>query len=144
MRKAAAAAAVVVGVVGATVILPGGPASALVPQHQVTLTGSAEVPGPGDPNGRGEFTWSLDGQQLCYLLSVKRIGTAAAAHIHRGGPDVAGPVKVELMAPTPASAACVEVAAGLADKLRKNPGRYYVNVHNAKYPGGAVRAQLNS
>jgi len=118
------------------------PAGATVPQRESRLTGATEAPRPGDPNGRGEFSWSLDGTRLCYLLSVTRIGTAAAAHIHRGRAGVAGPVKVELSAPTPASAECVDVAAGLAEKLRKTPGRYYVNVHNAAYPGGAVRGQL--
>ena len=118
-------------------------AVAEVPQHRVTLTGAREVPGPGDGNGRGSFSWSLDGTRLCYLLSAKRIGTAAASHIHRGKSGVAGPVKVELTAPTPASAACTTVGAGLATALRTHPRRFYVNVHNAAYPAGAIRAQLH-
>ena len=68
-------------VVAAVVALPvvtlaGGPALATVPQREARLTGAAEVPGPGDADGRGQFTWSLDGTRLCYLLSVKRIETA--------------------------------------------------------------------
>ena len=58
-------------------------------------------PGPGDSNGRGQFSWSLDGQRLCYLLSAKKIGPAAAAHIHRGAAGVAGPVRIELQPPSP-------------------------------------------
>lgn len=125
------------------VLVPSGTAYAEVPQHKVVLTGAQEAPDPGDTNGRGEFSWSLDGQQLCYLLSAKRIGTAAAAHIHRGARGVAGPVKVELLAPVPgASAACVDLTAGLANALRAHPRRFYVNVHTAAFAGGAVRAQL--
>ncbi|MDQ1627013.1 MAG: hypothetical protein QOI54_757 [Actinomycetota bacterium] len=130
----AAVAALVVG--GST------PALAQVPQHQVTLRGSAEVPGPGDPDGRGQFTWSLDGNRLCYLLSVKKFKTAAAAHIHRGNSKTAGPVVVPLVAPTPASAACVALRAGLAKALRDHPRRFYVNVHNVQFPNGGLRAQL--
>jgi len=133
-----------VAVAAAAILAGGGPALAQVPQQQVTLTGAQEAPDPGDPNGRGQFTWSLDGQRLCYLLSVKRIGTAAAAHIHRSGVGVAGPVRVTLAAPAPrASAGCVDLSATLAAKLRDYPRRFYVNVHNAKYPGGAIRGQLS-
>ncbi|MCY7372949.1 MAG: CHRD domain-containing protein [Spirochaetaceae bacterium] len=140
MRRITVLAAAVLAL---SVMLPGGSALAQVPQQQVTLTGAQEVPDAGDPNGRGQFTWSLDGTRLCYLLSVKRIATAAAAHIHRGARGVAGPVKITLVAPAPkASAACVDIAAGLATKLRDNPRRFYVNVHNADFPDGAIRGQL--
>ena len=40
------------------------------------------------------------------------------------------------------SGGCVELEADLAKALTDNPGGYYVNVHKAAYPGGAVRAQL--
>ena len=130
-------------VVSAAVCFGGGAAVAQVPQDRVTLTGGQEVPGPGDRNGRGQFSWSLDGKRLCYLLSVKKIQTAAAAHIHRGVRGVAGPIKVELQAPAPtASAGCVDLAPGFAKALRDHPRRFYVNVHNAKFPAGAVRGQL--
>lgn len=141
MRVATTLAAT--AVVLTTLIVPAGAAVAQVPQHSVRLTGAKEAPDPGDANGLGQFSWSLDGQRLCYLLSATRIGTAAAAHIHRGAVGVAGPVKVELQAPaTGASAACVTLAAGLATKLREHPRRFYVNVHTAAFPGGAIRAQL--
>jgi hypothetical protein len=142
MRKVSSVAAV--ALVSAVFCLPGGTAVAQVPQHHVTLTGAREAPGPGDKNGRGEFSWSLDGTRLCYLLTAKRIGTAAAAHIHRGKVGVAGPVKIELQAPNRASATCVTIDAGLASKLRDHTRKYYVNVHTAAFPNGAIRAQLTS
>jgi len=141
MRARSAVLAVVL-VLGAVVTLPV-VAVAEVPQHTVTLTGAQEVPGPGDGNGRGQFSWSVDGTTLCYLLSVKRIGTTAAAHIHRAKAGVAGDVVVELTAPNKASADCLTISSSLANALRTHPRRFYVNVHNVPHPTGAIRAQLH-
>ena len=115
------------------------------------LTGAKEVDaqgntGTGDRNGRGSFSATLDGRQLCYGIQVKNINDPAAAHIHRGGRTVAGPVVQELEAPTSgdpgASSACVRLSRSLARSLRSNPGRFYVNVHTPDLPNGAVRGQL--
>ena len=115
------------------------------------MTGAKEVDvqgntGTGDRNGRGSFSATLDGRQLCYGIQVKNINDPVAAHIHRGGKTVAGPVIQELDAPTSgdpgASSACVRVSRSLARSLRSNPGRFYVNVHSADLPNGAVRGQL--
>jgi hypothetical protein len=126
----------------ATLAVGSAPAVAQVPQHRVTLTGAAE-PHPADRDGRGQFTWSLDGNRLCYLLSVRKFRTATAAHIHRGRRGVDnGAVVQPLETPTPASAACVTMAAALATAIRSHPARFYVNVHNAQFPGGGLRAQL--
>jgi hypothetical protein len=70
---------------------------------QASLTGEKEVPGPGDPNGRGEAEVKVYEAKVCYELEVERIKPATAAHIHRGGPSVAGPIVVELKAPTDGS-----------------------------------------
>jgi hypothetical protein len=139
MRKMSLLASVAVVIVA--VGLSGGVAIAQVPQHLVTLTGAKETQ-TADPNGSGEFSWSLDGTRLCYLLTAKKIGTAAAAHIHRGAVGVAGPVRVELTAPNPASVGCKTISSALATALRDHPRRFYVNVHTAVFPNGAIRAQL--
>ena len=102
----------------------------------------------GDPNGRGEaYFFSTSGTNICYVIEVDKIEPATMAHIHKADAGVNGPVVVTLSAPTNGtSAGCVEgLAAGLAADITKfNPNDYYVNVHNAEYPGGAVRAQLGS
>jgi hypothetical protein len=101
----------------------------------------------GDPDGRGSFTAIVDGDQLCYGITVKNLDAPVAAHIHRGQPDEAGPVVVALTAPTTgdpgASSACITVDPTVSRAILKNPGRYYVNVHTGPFPGGAVRNQLH-
>lgn len=110
-----------------------------------TLNGAAERPGPGDPDGSGSFKARLNPGtgQLCYTLTVSHIATATAAHIHEAPPTAAGPVVVSLSAPASGSSeACISIAKELAKEILKTPGDYYVNVHNAVYPSGAVRGQL--
>jgi hypothetical protein len=115
------------------------------------MTGAKEVDvsgqtGTGDSNGRGSFSATLDGRQLCYGIQVKNINNPVAAHIHRGGPDVAGPVVQALEQPASgdpgASSACVRLSRSLARALKARPGRFYVNVHTGDLPNGAVRGQL--
>ena len=110
-----------------------------------TLTGPAEVPGPGDADGAGTGTITLNhGQgQVCYELTVSNIATATAAHIHIGGPTVAGDVVVGLEAPADGSSkGCVNLDKEKILAIMKDPGNYYINVHNAEFPDGAVRGQL--
>ena len=112
---------------------------------QTNLTGAAEVPGPGDPDGRGaaQITVNAGQRKVCYKLSVSNIAPATAAHIHEAAPTAAGPVVVTLGAPTTGrSSGCVTVTRALALEILKDPSDYYVNVHNAAFPGGAVRGQL--
>jgi hypothetical protein len=115
------------------------------------MTGAKEVnstgqTGAGDRNGRGSFSATLDGRTLCYGIQVKNINDPAASHIHRGGPRVAGPVVRQLEHPDAgdpgSSSACVRLSRSLARGLRESPASFYVNVHTADFPNGAVRGQL--
>ena len=117
----------------------------LTPFSFTRLTGASEVPGPGDPDGRGFafVRWDTEDGTVCYNLFVQRIQPAAAAHIHVGAEGASGPVVQELAAPSKGySSGCV-YNADLATALAADPENYYVNVHNAEYPGGAVRGQLD-
>jgi hypothetical protein len=147
VRAAAIAAAagvlavVLIGVVGAGAQGGGQDSKALF----AVLTGAKEPEG-GDPNGRGSFTAIVDGSRLCYGLTNRNIEDPAAAHIHRGRAGVAGDIVVPLEQPSSgdpgASSDCVRVARSVSRAILQNPNRYYVNVHTAGFPDGAIRGQL--
>jgi hypothetical protein len=41
------------------------------------------------------------------------------------------------------SSGCATVGQPVVAAILANPADYYVNVHNAEFPGGAVRGQLS-
>jgi len=111
---------------------------------EVNLTGAAESP-KGDPAGSGKATFRIDAAkgQVCYKLTVAGIGDPTAAHIHKGAAGAAGGPVVPLKAPKGGMVEdCATVAPDVAADMLKNPAGYYVNVHTAAFPGGAIRAQL--
>ncbi len=113
---------------------------------KATLTGDAEVPGPGDPNGSGtvQVTLNPDKGEVCYELSVVNLQEATAAHIHKGEKGVEGPVAVPLDAPkTGAAKGCTKADVVVIEAIIQDPTDYYVNVHTAAFPKGAVRGQLS-
>ena len=112
----------------------------------VTMNGIQEVPGPGDPDGSGtvELRVAPAGGQVCWNLYARGIEAATAAHIHRGPAGSAGPVVVPLTTPDAAgrSQGCAAVDPGLARELSLRSSEFYVNVHSAPHPAGAIRGQL--
>lgn len=112
----------------------------------VELDGASEAPVMGDPDGTGTATLRINpGKgELCYSLRVANIAPATAAHLHEAPAGTAGPVVVGLQAPTGGSSnGCVSISRELAMEIIREPNDYYVNVHNAAFPGGAVRGQLS-
>ena len=110
-----------------------------------SLTGAQEVPGPGDTDGSGraEITIVDATDNVCYDINVRNIAPATAAHIHRGASGEAGPPVVTLEAPADGDAkGCISAPGALADEIEANPAGFYVNIHNAEFPAGAVRGQL--
>jgi hypothetical protein len=114
-----------------------------------TRSGAAEVPGPGDADGSGSFSATINPGQgrLCYELTATGVATPTAAHIHTGTSTQAGPVLVGLTTPTGTttftSSGCItSLSRENLDAIRKSPQAFYVNVHNADFPAGAIRGQL--
>jgi hypothetical protein len=121
------------------------PASAEREFFDIDLTGAAEVPGPGDPDGSGNARVALfpDEGRICYVLEVEGIAPATAAHIHEAPAGSAGPVVLPLEAPTDGrSRQCKSIDPVLAQEILDDPSDYYVNVHNSEHPPGAVRGQM--
>ena len=121
-------------------------AAAAEMKAKANLTGTAEVPGPGDNNGSGtvQVTLNSDKNQVCYDLSVAKIDEVTGAHIHEGAAGKEGPVKVGLDAPKSGSTkGCKTVDAAVVQDMMAHPANYYVNVHNASHPKGALRGQLS-
>ena len=111
-----------------------------------TLTGAAERPGPGDPDGSGSITITVNpGQKkICYELTVAGIDAPTAAHIHIAPVTDPGPVVVPLpVPPLGASTGCIDVTSKQAAQLIAKPSAYYFNVHNAAFGPGAIRGQLS-
>ncbi len=112
-----------------------------------SLTGANERPDPGDDNGRGKAKVELKDGEICFTLSWQDIEAPAAAHIHEGGKDVAGPVVVTLLDGAAEGSSledCTDAEEGLIADIRDNPANYYVNIHNADFPAGAIRGQLRA
>jgi CHRD domain len=127
-----------------------GAASAEVPGGRplaTTLTGAAERPGPGDPDGGGSaiITVNPGQKEVCWEIRVSNITLPAiAAHIHEAPVGEPGPVVVPLSPPDAngVSSGCATVGRELAKDILKNPQNYYVNVHTTDFPEGAIRGQL--
>lgn len=111
-----------------------------------TLLGSNEAPVLGDPDGMGTAELTLNQGQgtITYSIEVSGINTPRAAHIHEAGAGMAGPVVIALNTPVNGvSSGVVYLSKEQIKEIRMNPEMYYVNVHNAEYPGGALRGQLS-
>ena len=113
-----------------------------------TLSGAEEVGsggelGVGDPDGSGFASIFLNHGQgtICWEVSFENIADPFAAHIHAAPAGVNGPIVVPL---SPITSGCTSADRDLIKAIIQNPELYYVNLHNADFPGGAVRGQLSN
>lgn len=115
-----------------------------VAQLQAGLNGQRERPMRGDQDGSGFARVTIDTAtgEICYELTVRNIAPATAAHIHQADRNSSGGVVQGLQAPTNGSSSGCVVNAAAAAAVAADPSAYYVNVHNADFPAGAVRGQL--
>lgn len=121
------------------------PAVATTTRMSTKLIGAAEAPGPGAEKGTGFATLAFDSEkgQVCYTLTANGTDIPTMAHIHKGAIGTAGPVVVALTAPANGRAKdCTPVAADVMSAILATPSDYYVNVHTAAFPKGAMRGQF--
>lgn len=108
------------------------------------MDGASEVPAK-DTKGTGTANATLDTvtKKLTYSVTWKDLtGAATAAHFHApADPGANAPVAVSF-GNNPASP--VNGTATLTDDQMKQlmAGKFYANVHSAKYPGGEIRGQM--
>jgi CHRD domain len=128
------------------------------------MTGKAEVDdegqdGAGDPGARGTATFFVaDRQTLCYGFAVRGAEAPTLMHIHRGVAGSNGDPVIDFSKGVPkdangqpagdpgASSGCKVLEGAEKEALGRlltNPRRYYVNMHTASFPKGAVRGQLS-
>jgi hypothetical protein len=119
----------------------------------VTLSGANEVPGPGDPDGSGTATVTLNPGEgtICVETTFADIALpVTGAHIHEapagssggivvpfvGGGGAAGPADSNMIS------ACASASAEQIAAIGANPGNFYLNLHNGEFGPGAIRGQL--
>jgi hypothetical protein len=126
-------------------------------QLAAMMNGANEIPGPGDPDGAGLALVDMAQDRVCFALGWTEIAPPIFAHIHVGTASVAGPVVVlffdvpELPGSPTATLPSTLAAVGgciagqdpaLLSDIGLNPADYYANVHNLKFPPGAIRGQF--
>jgi predicted aconitase with swiveling domain len=144
---------VVLSAVATVVAATGAVADPKTATFTIQLSGAAEVcptaPGTCGGPGTGTATITIDrnARTLCYTITTQNVALPLlAAHIHAAPAGEAGDVVIPLFTqPVNATtvAACLsDLDKNLLKDIIRNPENYYVNVHNAPFPNGAVRGQL--
>ena len=113
---------------------------------QVVADSGAEGESPdaeGNPDGNGDFNALVDRKkgQICYYLEADGVGEVTAAHIHSGAVGKTGEAVVTLeMAEM--DERCVTADPALVGRMARSAGDYYVDIHTAERPAGALRGQM--
>ncbi|MDP8937200.1 MAG: CHRD domain-containing protein [Actinomycetota bacterium] len=124
---------------------PAPPSPPKPPDFKANLSGATGTSAAGDPDGRGAaFVDARPGRdELCLTLVVSGTAPLTSAHLHAGDVGVSGPVVAAFgeSAAGP-SGQCVAVSHQVIKEIRKDPAKYYVDVHTAEFPDEALRGQL--
>ena len=120
-----------------------GPALADMVTYKAELKGSSVVP-PSDSKGTGTLTVTYDtaSKKLTWKGTYMGLtGAATAAHFH--GPAEVGKNAGVAVPITPATSP-MDGTATLTDAQAADlsAGKWYVNVHTAKFPDGEIRGQV--
>jgi CHRD domain len=109
------------------------------------MNGEAEVPS-GDADANGTASIRTRGSEVCYDLRWSGLD-ATAGHIHKAAAGKNGPIVVNFFAEDAALAAdkksgCAKADSEVVAAINAKPANYYVNIHTAEFPKGAIRGQL--
>jgi hypothetical protein len=124
-------------------------AAAQTPWFAAHLAGDREVDSPGDADGWGLGVVGVGAGTVTYYVWVTDISQPSMAHIHAAPAGQGGTVVVDFAATftevgpnTYVATGTVAAEPGTTGALLDNPAGFYVNVHNADHPAGAVRGQV--
>lgn len=130
-------------------LLFGGIAAAHVAEQRAGLSGAKVVPGPGDPDasGRARIKSASEAETVCYKIFFKGMPKPTSGHIHLGGREESGEKLVKLFASKRGKRSPIEgcrhaVPASVIERFHDNAS--YVDLHNDRYPDGAIRGQLRT
>lgn len=107
------------------------------------------MPNKGDLDGTGtaSVTVNVGQQRVCWDIDVAGIASPTRGHIHKAPSTTTGGVVVTFFETDSVDLdGCTTspVDRELLKDILKNPQEYYVNVHNADFPAGALRGRLAS
>jgi hypothetical protein len=154
-RTALAVTASIVGTcfLGSIALASGGGA-----RFNTDLEGGQEVPVAADPDASGRARVNFEAGEVCFSLRYRDVGTPNRGHIHEAAAGANGPIVVPFFDLQNAAdnrdprhedledgtfEACVPADQALLNRIAANPENFYVNLHNARFPGGAMRGQLD-
>ncbi len=130
----------------ATVIPIASTTPKVLPLIAANMIGTTEVPGPGaaDPAyGQALVTVDAVTQEICINIATSGIGAYTALHIHAGEAGVSGPPIVDFAPPAGTTNSYKKcLIDNHASAINTDPTSFYVNVHTADFPAGALRDQL--
>lgn len=105
------------------------------------LTGAGQTSG-GSATGKADFRAEVEDGAFCYTLIQTGL-KPTMAHIHSGAAGSDGKVVLPLEITTPEDGdRCAAVTADQLTAILTEPEKFYVNIHTAEFPKGAVRGQL--
>lgn len=144
------AAAAVIGTALAAPVPQGGRKFTTALSGQNEVNAAHPTGGAGDPDGTGTaaITVNVGQQRVCWNITVNNIAAPTRGHIHNAPVLVNGPIVVGFFEPTTvALKGCTPTTQPIDRRLLtdiiQHPQNYYVNVHTADFPAGAIRGQLH-
>lgn len=115
------------------------------PRLCARLEGKGPASDAQDSEHRGSAVLVLSRTSVHYRIESTGLGTVVATHIHHGPEGTNGPMLWELNSGYTTDRSEGEASGippGVLALIAAEPSDYYVKLHSVRYPGGAIRGQL--
>jgi hypothetical protein len=145
-----AASAALIGAAIAAPVAEGGRKFTTAMSGTQEVNAAHPTGGAGDPDGTGtaHVVVNVGQQRVCWDITVQNIAPPLRGHIHNAPALQNGGIVVPFFESTGVDLEGCTPESQLIDRallsdIIQNPQNYYVNVHNADFPAGAIRGQLS-